>query len=188
MGQSGAMTMAAELLRALSAAEAVSGIRSGDRVFIGGIACPPESLVEAIAARAHELGDVWIWHLPLLGKVPFIAPEFSRSFRVTTSFIGPDLREPVAEGRADFVPAFLSETPKLFGARYPIDWAVVQLSPPDRQGFCSAGVSVDNSDRSDPAGRRRFDRLASIFRHWRTGGFYSRRRTKPRRTPNHCHP
>jgi acyl-CoA hydrolase len=127
----------------LSAAEAVSGISSGDRVFIGGIACPPESLVEAIAARANELRDVSIWHLPLLGKVPFVTPEFSRSFRLTTSFIGPDLREPVAEGRADFVPVFLSETPGLFGARYPIDWAVVQLSPPDRHGFCSAGISVD---------------------------------------------
>jgi hypothetical protein len=59
----------------LSAAEAVSVINSGDRVFIDGIACPPESLVEAIATRANELRDVWIWHLPLLCKVPFVAPE-----------------------------------------------------------------------------------------------------------------
>jgi len=59
------------------------------RGFIGGIACPPESLVEGIAARANELRDVWIWHLPLLGKVPFVTPEFRGSFRLTTSFIGP---------------------------------------------------------------------------------------------------
>ena len=127
----------------VSEAEAVSGIRSGDRVFIGGIACPPESLVEAIAARANELRDVGIWHLPMLGKAPFVAPELARSFRLTTSFVGRGLREPVADGRADFVPVFLSETPALFGARYPLDWAIVQLSPPDRHGFCSAGISVD---------------------------------------------
>ena len=127
----------------LSAAEAVSAISSGDRVFIGGIACPRESQVEGIAARANELRDVWIWQLPLLGKVPYVAPELSRSFRLTTSFIGPDLREPVAEGRAHFAPVFLSETPGLFGARYPIDWAVVQLSPTDRHGFCSVGISAD---------------------------------------------
>jgi 4-hydroxybutyrate CoA-transferase len=127
----------------VSAAEAVGGIASGDRVFVGGIACPPEGLAEALAARANDLQGVGIWHLPMLGRTPFVAPEFDGSFRLTTSFVGSNLREPVADGRADFVPIFLSETPALFGTRHPLDWAIVQLSPPDRHGYCSAGISVD---------------------------------------------
>ena len=66
-----------------------------------------------------------------------------RQLRLTTSFVGSELREPVADGRADFIPVFLSETPALFRTRHPLDWAMVQLSPPDRHGYCSAGISVD---------------------------------------------
>lgn len=127
----------------VSAAEAVSGIGSGDRVFVGGIAGPPESLVEAIAARAGELQGIKIWHLPMIGGTPFFDPGLAGSFRLTTSFVGRDLREPVADGRADFVPIFLSETPALFRTRHPLDWAIVQLSPPDRHGYCSLGISAD---------------------------------------------
>jgi 4-hydroxybutyrate CoA-transferase len=75
--------------------------------------------------------------------VSYTAPEFARSFRLTTPFIGPDIREAVAEGRADFVPVYLSEAPRLFADGHPVDWALVQLSPPDRHGFCSTGVSAD---------------------------------------------
>ena len=130
-------------LTPVGATEAVSCIGSGDHVFIGGIACAPEGLVDALTARAQELRNVQISQLAPLGKVPYAAPAFAGSFRLTTPFIGPDIREAVAEGRADFVPVFLSETPGLFVSRHPIDWAMVQLSPPDRHGFCSTGISVD---------------------------------------------
>jgi 4-hydroxybutyrate CoA-transferase len=127
----------------VSATEAVSGITSRDRIFVGGVACPPDSLVEALAARANSLQGVRVWHLPMLSGTPFVAPELAGSFRLTTSFVGSELREPVGDGRADFIPIFLSETPALFATRHPLDWAIVQLSPPDRHGYCSAGISVD---------------------------------------------
>lgn len=128
---------------AVSAAEAVSGIKSGERIFIGGIASPPDALIEALIARADQLRDVDIVQLTSMTKVPYAAPELARSFRVTTLFVGPDLRLPVAEGRADFVPVFLSEAARALTARYPLDWALVQLSPPDAHGFCSIGISAD---------------------------------------------
>src|SRR4051794_32222414 len=84
----------------VSAAEAVSGISSRDRIFVGGVACPPDSLV--LAARANGLQGVRVWHLPMLSGTPFVAPDFAGSFRLTTSFVGSELREPVGDGRADF--------------------------------------------------------------------------------------
>jgi 4-hydroxybutyrate CoA-transferase len=121
----------------------VSGIGSGHRVFIGTGPSEPEGLVEALSARGGTLRDVQIVHCLTMGKAPYVAPEFAQSFRVTTLFIAPNLREAVLEGRAEFVPVFLNEAPRLFETRYPIDWALVQLSPPDRHGFCSTGVSAD---------------------------------------------
>ena len=131
-------------LAPVSAVAAVSGIRSGDRVFIGGLACAPDGLIDALTARAPELHDVQILQLGPLSPVPYAAPELAGSFRVTTPFIiGPEIRGSVADGRADFVPVFLSEIPRLYASRHPPDWTLVQLSPPDRHRFCSTGVSVD---------------------------------------------
>jgi acyl-CoA hydrolase len=120
--------------------EAVSGIRSGERVFVGSGAAEPDSLVEALTARAGTLRDVRLVHALTFGPARYVAPEHAQSFRVTTFFIAPNLREAVADGRADFVPVFLHETGRLC---QDVDWALVQLSPPDRHGFCSTGISAD---------------------------------------------
>jgi 4-hydroxybutyrate CoA-transferase len=120
--------------------EAVSGIGSGDRVYIGSGAAEPDSLVEALTARAGALRDVRLLHALTFGPARYVQPEHAQSFRVTTFFIAPNVREAVADGRADFVPVFLHETGRLC---QDLDWALVQLSPPDRHGFCSTGVSSD---------------------------------------------
>ncbi|MBE7490950.1 MAG: acetyl-CoA hydrolase/transferase family protein [Planctomycetes bacterium] len=124
-------------------AEAVAEISSGQRVFIGSGAAEPESLVQALTARARELRDVNLLHILTLGSAPYAAPEHAASFRHTAFFIGPNVRQAVQDGRADFVPIFLSEIPALFERRMTPDWALVQLSPPDRHGWCTVGVSAD---------------------------------------------
>ena len=111
----------------VSAAEAVSGIASGERIFIGTGPAEPESLVVAMTARAAGLRDVHVVHCLTAG----------------TASIAPNVREAVADGRVDFVPVFLHEAPRLFADRYRPDWALVQLSPPDQHGFCSSGTSGD---------------------------------------------
>lgn len=126
-----------------SAAEAVSGIRSGQRVFIGSGAAEPQVLVKAMAARAADLRDVNVLHILTLGEAPYVAPEMAQSFRHTAFFIGHNTRQAVQEGRADFMPIFLSEIPGLFERRLPLDWALVQLSPPDKHGYCTVGVAAD---------------------------------------------
>jgi acyl-CoA hydrolase len=127
----------------VSAAEAVREIRSGERVFAGGFACTPTRLLAALAARGGELRGVRMSHLLLLGEAPHTAPDLTDSFSTDCLFLGPNTRDAVLENRADFVPCFLHEAPRLLAGRHAPDWALVQLTPPDRHGFCSAGLSCD---------------------------------------------
>lgn len=121
----------------------MAGIKSGERVFIGSGAAEPNALVKAMTARAPELRDVNVLHILTLGDAPYVAPEYATSFRHTAFFIGHNVREAVQQGRADFMPIFLGEIPALFEARLPLDWALVQLSPPDKHGYCTVGVAAD---------------------------------------------
>ena len=129
--------------RAVSTTEAVAGVRSEDRVFIGSGAAEPAGLVNALTARASELRGVGIFHIFTLGPAPYCDPEHEESFRHVALFVGPNVRAAVWDGRADVIPVHLHEAPGLFASTYPLDWALVQLSPPDRHGWCSMGVSVD---------------------------------------------
>jgi 4-hydroxybutyrate CoA-transferase len=126
-----------------SAENAVSSIRSGERVFLGGLASTPTALVNALVARSSELRDVSIIQLLTLGDASYTASHRVGSFRTTCFFVGPNTRDAVLDNRADFVPAFLHEVPKLLKTHYKIDWAFVQLSPPDRNGMCSIGLNAD---------------------------------------------
>ncbi len=124
--------------------EAVEIVKSGDRVFVQSAAAAPAKLVEALSKRGHELHNVDIVHLHTEGPAPYVAEELQNSFRVTSLFIGSNVREAINSGRADYVPIFLSEVPLLFRrGRMPINVAMCQVSPPDRHGFCSLGISVD---------------------------------------------
>jgi acyl-CoA hydrolase len=129
-----------------TAEEAVSIIRSEDRVFIHSVAAAPRLLVESMTARAPELRDVEVVHLHTEGPAPYAEPEMTESFHVNALFVGANVRGAVNRGDASYVPVFLSETPNLFRRGIlPIDVALVQVSPPDQHGFCSLGLSVDCS-------------------------------------------
>jgi acyl-CoA hydrolase len=128
---------------AVSADEAVSAVTSGARVFLHGAAATPTPLVEALARR-RDLANVRLYHLHTSGPAPFVDPEHDGRFRSVSLFTGPPVREAVNEGRADFIPIFLSDIPRLFIDRIiPLDVALLQLSPPDRHGYCTLGTSVD---------------------------------------------
>lgn len=124
--------------------EAVCLIPPGQRILIGSGAAQPVSLVQAMVTHGLHLADNEIVHLLTLGPAPYVAPELKDRFRHIAFFIGPNVRDAVQEGRADFMPVFLSDIPKLIKSRrVRIDVALIQISPPDRHGFASLGVSVD---------------------------------------------
>lgn len=130
--------------RLRSAADATAVVASGNRVFVQGAAATPVELIDALTARATELRDVELVHLHTEGAAPYAAPEYARSFRANCLFIGPNTRAAVNAGHADYTPVFLSQVPDLFrSGQMPLDVALVHVSPPDRHGYCSLGVSVD---------------------------------------------
>ena len=132
------------MARTVTAEEAVAVIKSGDRVFIHRIAAAPQRLISAMAARASELRVVEVVAIHTEGPAPYAARELSKSFRLNALFVGDNVRDAVNEGRADYMPVFLSEIPQLFRAGVlPLDVVLIQVSPPDRHGCCSLGVSVD---------------------------------------------
>lgn len=130
-------------LGAVSPADAVRLIRSGMRVFIHGAAATPTPLLEALGART-DLENVRLYHMHTSGPAPFAEPEQAGRFESVSLFTGAPLRKAIEEGRADFMPIFLSDIPGLFTTGLvPLDVALLQLSPPDRHGNCTLGTSVD---------------------------------------------
>jgi len=125
----------------VSAEEAVSVIKSNDRVFISGNAATPVELAQALADRKDKLRDVEITHVLLMVDDPLSKPGTEGHFRHNSFFVGPGDRGAVQEGRADYTPVFLWEIPKLFySGQLSPDVSIVQLSPPDKHGFMSFGV------------------------------------------------
>jgi 4-hydroxybutyrate CoA-transferase len=126
-----------------TASEAVSIIKSNDRVYYGGNAAIPQALVRALAARKDEVENVQVSHVLLLGEDPLSAPDMAGSFRHNSLFVGPADRKAVNDGRADYVPIFLYMIPRLFHQKViPVDVAMVAVSPPDEHGFMSLGVET----------------------------------------------
>jgi 4-hydroxybutyrate CoA-transferase len=130
-------------MRLVTAAEAVAGIRSGEQIYVHAAAAAPSVLLDALVARKDELTDVRVVHLHIEGPGPHLAPEMAGHFFHRALFIGPNARKAVNEGRAEYVPAFLSDVPTLFRRGIiPLDAVLINVSPPDRHGYCSMGTSV----------------------------------------------
>lgn len=131
------------LKRAVSPQEVVSHLRSGMKIFIHGASATPTPLLKALVER-KDLEGIKLYHLHTAGETPFASPEHQGRFFSISVFTGPALRKPIEEGRADFIPVFLSDIPGLFtSGSIQLDAAILQLSPPDIHNCCTLGTSVD---------------------------------------------
>jgi acyl-CoA hydrolase len=128
----------------VSAAEAISHVQSGNRIFVHGSAQTPLHLLKELGNQKERLFDVEVVFITLQGDITIARPEFENHFKLNCFFVSDPVREAVAQGRADFVPSFLSDIPDFFKQGIlPLDVAIVQVSPPDKFGYCSLGASVD---------------------------------------------
>ena len=126
-----------------SADEAVKNIKSGDNIVIQPGCAVPLELVRAMVRRKDELKDVTAYHILIVGDLPYVKPGMEKHFKHKAFFIGANTRKAVNEGRAEFIPIFLSELPLLFKQGIiPVDVALLNVSLPDEHGFCSYGVDV----------------------------------------------
>src|SRR3954452_11145894 len=130
-------------MRITSAAEAVASVKSGDQVYVHAAAATPSVLLDALVARSSELADVKMVHFHVEGPGPHLAPEMAGHFFHRALFIGPNARRAVNEGRAEYIPVFLSDAAALIRRRIiEVDTVFINVSPPDAHGFCSLGTSV----------------------------------------------
>ncbi|MEO7048188.1 MAG: 4-hydroxybutyrate CoA-transferase, partial [Ferruginibacter sp.] len=128
----------------VTAADALSIIQSGQRVFIHGSVCTPLYLLHELAKEKDRLQNVELVSITLKGDIEIDKPQYESSFHINSLFVSASVRQAVADGRADFVPVFLSDIPDLFKHNVlPLDVAVVQVSLPDAHGYCSLSLSVD---------------------------------------------
>lgn len=130
----------------VSAAEAVSVVKSNDRVYVQAAAATPNLLTAALTDRAAELKNVEICHMHTEGPAPYADPALTASFHVNSFFIGANVRHTLQAGNGSYTPVFLSELPRLFRKKVvPLDVVFLQVSPPDAHGYCSLGVSIEAS-------------------------------------------
>lgn len=127
-----------------SAQEAVSIIESGQSVFVHTAAATPVHLVEAMSQRAPELNKVKVYHMHTEGNAPYADEIHHKSFEINSLFLGGNVRKAHQAGRVNFIPCFLSEVPIMIRSGViPVDVALIQVSPPDKHGYCSLGISID---------------------------------------------
>ena len=130
-------------MKIVDADTAVKLVNSGDRVYVHEAAMAPSSLIDALVRRGDELRDVEIMHLHTEVPAPYASPEYAGHFRLNALFVGANVRNAVNAGDADYTPVFLSEIPSLIAdGPLTVDVAIVQLSPPDRHGYCRLGTSI----------------------------------------------
>ncbi len=129
--------------RTVTAAEAVGRIRSGDRVVVQHACGEPSYLLDAMTANAGAYENVEIVHMVAMGQAGYAQPGMEAHFRHNALFVGGTTRGAVAEGRGDFTPCFFSDVPGFFEDVLPVDVALITVTPPDEEGRCSLGVSVD---------------------------------------------
>lgn len=131
--------------KVVSAEDAVKIIKSGDSLIVQPGCAVPLKLINAMVERKNELFDVNIYHVLVVGDLPYTKPGMEKHFKHKAFFMGKNTRTAINEGRAEFIPIFLSEVTLLFKkGRLKVDVALIHVSPPDEHGFCSFGVDVGN--------------------------------------------
>ncbi len=127
-----------------NAAVAMKLIKPGNTIFIGTGCGQPQHLVNMMVEHSGHIHDARVIHLLTMGEAPYANKEHREKFKMNSFFIADNVRDAVADGFCDYTPMFLSEIPREFeSGRTPIDVALISVSPPDMNGLCSLGVSVD---------------------------------------------
>ena len=131
--------------RLMTAAKAVTRIKSGDRITLPDAAAEAKPIINALVENREAYSDVEICHMLSLGGAVYLKPEYQKHFRHNAQFVSQLSRETIRSGHGDLTPCYFSQIPNLWSRTLPLDVAVIHVSPPDEHGFCSLGVSVDYS-------------------------------------------
>lgn len=135
--------------RLTDADTALAAVKTGDRVMVPFAAGQPKTILDALARRIRDLDYIDIAQLvTITADIPYLAPDVADKVRFTTSYVGAVTRDHVAKGKGKYAPVFLKDYPIMYSKIYDPTVALVQVSPPDKHGFCSLGPAVDQNKAS----------------------------------------
>jgi len=130
--------------RIVSAAAAMKAVKSGDTIFVGTGCAQPQHLIRALVEHSGHIYEAHIVQLLTMGEAPYADEKFRDKFKMNCFFVADNVRHALNRGIGDYTPIFLSEIPREFDSgRIPVDVALISVTPPDANGLCSLGVSVD---------------------------------------------
>jgi 4-hydroxybutyrate CoA-transferase len=128
----------------VTAEEAATKVPNNSRVVLGHACGEPRLVIDEMVKSFERYENVEIVHMVAMGKGEYTKPEMAGHFRHNAFFVGAVTRDAVNEGRGDYTPCFFHKVPSMFEEGYmPVDVALIQLTPPDANGWCSFGVSND---------------------------------------------
>jgi len=127
-----------------TAQAAMKLIQPGNTIFIGTGCGQPQHLIDALIQNAGHIPDAHIVRLLTTGAAPDVDKNLREKFKMNSFFIVDNRRGVMERTIGDYTPIFMSEIPRQFETgRIPIDVALITVTPPDQNGLCSLGVSVD---------------------------------------------
>ena len=129
--------------RITTAEKAVKAIKDNDYVVFSETAGIPQLIAKTLADHREDYHNVHIYHMLTLGDAPYLKPECYGHFHHITNFVGGNSRQALLDQKADFIPCYFKDVPAMLGEAFPVDVAVVSVSNPDAEGYCSFGVSCD---------------------------------------------
>jgi acyl-CoA hydrolase/RimJ/RimL family protein N-acetyltransferase len=130
--------------RIVPANKAMKAIKAGDTIFIGTGCAQPRHLVWSLVEHSEHIYDAHIVNLLTVGEAPYVEEKYRDKFKLNCFYIADNVREALRQGIGDYIPISLSEIPGEFDSgRMPVDVALISVTPPDSNGLCSLGVSVD---------------------------------------------
>ncbi len=129
--------------RITTAEKAIKAIKDNDYVVFSETAGIPQLIAKTLADHREDYHNVHIYHMLTLGDAPYLKPECYGHFHHITNFMGGNSRQALLDQKADFIPCYFKDVPAMLGEAFPVDVAVVSVSNPDAEGYCSFGVSCD---------------------------------------------
>ncbi len=129
--------------RITTAEKAIKAIKDNDYVVFSETAGIPQMIAKTLADHREDYHNVHIYHMLTLGDAPYLKPECYGHFHHITNFVGGNSRQALLDQKADFIPCYFKDVPAMLGEAFPVDVAVVSVSNPDAEGYCSFGVSCD---------------------------------------------
>ena len=131
--------------RSVEASEAIKVIKDGDHVVFSDGAAIPQHIASTLAQHKDDYNNVFIYHMLALGNKDYLMPECYGHFRHQTNFVCCNSRQAILDHQADYAPLYFKDVPEMLGNAFPVDVAVLSLSRPNEEGYCSFGVSCDYS-------------------------------------------